>query len=62
MVLNGDYIVSGRILIAPIEGKGKFVAEIGKLVNAKNWNYLTVKKVKKTHPMYANKNIQCMAI
>ncbi|XP_050308638.1 protein takeout-like [Anthonomus grandis grandis] len=28
VVLEGDYSVSGRILIAPIEGKGKFKAEI----------------------------------
>lgn len=28
--LEGDYTVSGRVLIAPIEGKGKFTAEIGK--------------------------------
>lgn len=28
LVLDGDYAVTGRVLIAPIEGKGKFTAEI----------------------------------
>ncbi|XP_066156554.1 uncharacterized protein [Euwallacea fornicatus] len=28
LVLEGDYLVTGRILIAPIEGKGKFSAEV----------------------------------
>lgn len=32
ILLDGDYTVSGKVLIAPIEGKGRFTAEIGKYV------------------------------
>ncbi|XP_066251415.1 uncharacterized protein [Euwallacea similis] len=28
MIIEGDYVVAGKILIAPIEGRGKFSAEI----------------------------------
>lgn len=30
MHLDGDYTVTGKILIAPIEGAGKFTADVGK--------------------------------